>query len=69
MQTRQELKHFGVKCSMLEPGIFRTPLIDAQAMIDRVEKVWGRLDEDTKTEYGEKFKNYCRSSTNSLKNI
>uniref|UniRef100_A0A1I7XLF6 BPTI/Kunitz inhibitor domain-containing protein n=1 Tax=Heterorhabditis bacteriophora TaxID=37862 RepID=A0A1I7XLF6_HETBA len=56
---RQELYHFDVKCSILEPGIFRTPLINEQAMLDRVNKVWSRLDEETKAEYGENFKDYC----------
>ncbi|KJH53747.1 oxidoreductase, short chain dehydrogenase/reductase family protein [Dictyocaulus viviparus] len=55
---RQELYDIGVKVSILEPGIFRTALLDEQAMLNRVESVWSKLDEETKEEYGEEFKNY-----------
>lgn len=56
---RQELYNFGVKVSILEPGIFRTPLLDEQAMLKRVDHVWTQIDDETRTEYGETFKNYC----------
>ena len=55
--------HFDVKVSILEPGMFKTPLLDEKAMIDRVEGAWAKLPEDTKEEYGEKFKNYCKQET------
>ncbi|CAD6196459.1 unnamed protein product [Caenorhabditis auriculariae] len=61
---RQELYHFDVKVSILEPGIFRTPLLDEKAMIDRVEGVWSRLGAETKKEYGENFKNYFATTWN-----
>ncbi|KAJ1367715.1 Protein CBR-dhs-20 [Parelaphostrongylus tenuis] len=35
---RQEVYGFGVKVCILEPGAFRTALLDKQAMIDRIEK-------------------------------
>ncbi|VDN31236.1 unnamed protein product [Cylicostephanus goldi] len=40
---RQELYAMGVKVSILEPGIFRTPLINEKAMLDRIESVGGWL--------------------------
>ncbi|CAI4226111.1 unnamed protein product [Auanema sp. JU1783] len=55
---RQELYNWEVKCSILEPGIFRTPLLDEEAMTSRVNNVWQSIDNETKEEYGEKFKNY-----------
>lgn len=61
---RQELFHFDVKVSILEPGMFKTPLLDEKAMIDRVEGAWAKLPEDTKEEYGEKFKNYFAKAWN-----
>ncbi|VDL74493.1 unnamed protein product [Nippostrongylus brasiliensis] len=36
---RQELHYMDVKVSLLEPGIFRTALLDEKAMLDRVESV------------------------------
>lgn len=54
---RQELRPFGITCCIIEPGIFRTNLLDKHAMIERVNRAWNRLPEETKEEYGEKFKN------------
>ncbi|KAK5966625.1 hypothetical protein GCK32_014167 [Trichostrongylus colubriformis] len=58
---RQELYVNGVNVSILEPGIFRTPLLDEQAMIDRIDRAWSKLDDETKEEYGEYYKAYCES--------
>ncbi|VDM77863.1 unnamed protein product [Strongylus vulgaris] len=55
---RQELYAWGVKVSILEPGIFRTPLINEKAMLDRIEAVWSKVDDETKEEYGERFKDH-----------
>ncbi|KAH7664836.1 Protein DHS-20 [Aphelenchoides avenae] len=54
---RHELRPFGITCCIIEPGIFRTGLIGQEAMMERVNRVWSRLPEETKEEYGEKFKN------------
>ncbi|TKR92448.1 hypothetical protein L596_007098 [Steinernema carpocapsae] len=54
---RQELRPYGITCCILEPGAFKaTNLLDECAMENRVEKVYSRLDDDLKKEYGEKFK-------------
>lgn len=57
---RLELHLFGVTCCLLEPGIFKTPLLDQKASDARVEHVWSRLPEETKKEYGVDFKNTCK---------
>nr|CRZ22731.1 BMA-DHS-20 [Brugia malayi] len=61
---RQEMREFGVQCIILEPGRFRTGLMDKKAMIDRISRVWNRLDNAKKAEYGgEAFKElYCERS-------
>uniref|UniRef100_A0A915Q3J7 Uncharacterized protein n=1 Tax=Setaria digitata TaxID=48799 RepID=A0A915Q3J7_9BILA len=58
---RQELRAFGIHCSILEPGRFKTTLMDKQAMANRINSAWNRLDDAQKTEYGgEVFKKkYC----------
>uniref|UniRef100_A0A7E4WC84 Retinol dehydrogenase 7-like n=1 Tax=Panagrellus redivivus TaxID=6233 RepID=A0A7E4WC84_PANRE len=53
---RLEMRPFGVKVSILEPGAFKTNLMNPQAMRERVESAWNKLDEDTKAEYGVQFK-------------
>ncbi|KAK6758810.1 hypothetical protein RB195_016193 [Necator americanus] len=63
---RQELHEMGVKVSILEPGIFRTALIDEQAMLHRVESVWSKVDDETKEEYGEKYKDYFGKMWNKI---
>nr|CDJ96002.1 Short-chain dehydrogenase reductase SDR domain containing protein [Haemonchus contortus] len=63
---RQELYVNDVKVSILEPGIFRTPLIDEQAMIQRIESAWSKLDDETKEEYGEYYKTYFAKLWNEL---
>ncbi|KAK6048564.1 oxidoreductase, short chain dehydrogenase/reductase family protein [Cooperia oncophora] len=63
---RQELHVNGVKVSILEPGVFRTPLLDEQAMVNRIESVWSKLDDETKEEYGEYYKTYFVNFWNNL---
>ncbi|WKY13123.1 hypothetical protein Q1695_004161 [Nippostrongylus brasiliensis] len=63
---RQELHYMDVKVSLLEPGIFRTALLDEKAMLDRVASVWSKVDNETKEEYGEKYKNYFAAMWNEL---
>ncbi|KAI1719444.1 short chain dehydrogenase domain-containing protein [Ditylenchus destructor] len=54
---RLELRPFGITCSILEPGVFRTNLTDNDQMRNRVNKVWDKLSPEIQLEYGEKFKN------------
>lgn len=56
---RLELEMFGVKCCLLEPGIFHTGLIDEGAMRQRVDSVWQGLSEAVKKEYGDDYKEHC----------
>ncbi|KHN76504.1 Retinol dehydrogenase 7 [Toxocara canis] len=52
---RYEMKTFGVSCCILEPGIFKTALLNHDAMKQRISTVWNRLNEDQQQDYGEKF--------------
>ncbi|CAJ0953106.1 unnamed protein product, partial [Mesorhabditis belari] len=61
---RQELYPWGVKCSILEPGAFKTPLLDHQMHKNRVNKAWSQVDDETKAEYGEKYKDFIIESWN-----
>ncbi|EPB78009.1 oxidoreductase, short chain dehydrogenase/reductase family protein [Ancylostoma ceylanicum] len=63
---RQELHEMGVKVAILEPGIFRTALIDEQAMLNRVEAVWSKVDDETKEDYGEEYKDYFGKMWNNV---
>ncbi|KAM3717670.1 3beta-hydroxysteroid dehydrogenase [Dirofilaria immitis] len=58
---RQESREFGIHCAILEPGRFKTNLMDKEAMTNRISHAWNRLDNARKAEYGgEAFKElYC----------
>ncbi|KAM3935119.1 retinol dehydrogenase 7-like [Leptodactylus fuscus] len=52
---RRELRDFGVKISIIEPGGFRTPLGSAEPHLKNLERVWSNLNPDLKTYYGEQY--------------
>lgn len=49
------MRDFGVKVSILEPGFFKTPLVDEKRVTGMMERVWKRLSDDKKMEYGETY--------------
>ncbi|KHN81636.1 17-beta-hydroxysteroid dehydrogenase type 6 [Toxocara canis] len=53
--VRQELRAFGIRCSIIEPGVFKTAMADKNALNERIDQMWNRLDDETKAEYGEEF--------------
>ncbi|KAK0409568.1 hypothetical protein QR680_004626 [Steinernema hermaphroditum] len=61
---RKELRGFGITCCILEPGIFKTPLLDEKMHIDRVNHVWSNLSDEQREEYGEDYKDYFASKWN-----
>ncbi|GMT29455.1 hypothetical protein PFISCL1PPCAC_20752 [Pristionchus fissidentatus] len=52
---RQELRYFDVSVHILEPGFFRTPLIDEKIVQTRLNEMWKSVPANVKEEYGEKF--------------
>ncbi|GMR44844.1 hypothetical protein PMAYCL1PPCAC_15039, partial [Pristionchus mayeri] len=54
-QLLQELRYFGVSVHILEPGFFRTLLIDEKRFQARLDEMWKTVPEAVKEEYGEKF--------------
>uniref|UniRef100_A0A914ZCY4 Uncharacterized protein n=1 Tax=Panagrolaimus superbus TaxID=310955 RepID=A0A914ZCY4_9BILA len=63
---RQELRPYGIICCILEPEAFKTNLVDENAMIQRVNKAWSKLSEETKIAYGEDYKDYFVMKWNSF---
>ncbi|VDD94817.1 unnamed protein product [Enterobius vermicularis] len=56
---RLELKPFGVDVIIIEPGFFRTNIVDSQRLGAAVEEVWKRGTKQVQNEYGvEFFKSY-----------
>jgi len=53
--VRPELSQWGIKVCMLEPGFFKTPQANPQASMDDAARVWERVPQDVKEEYGEEY--------------
>ncbi|NXK71040.1 RDH1 dehydrogenase, partial [Sylvietta virens] len=52
---RRDMRHFGVKVSVVEPGFFKTNVTDLEALEASLRQRWERLGPDTRTSYGEHF--------------
>ncbi|XP_059575299.1 retinol dehydrogenase 7-like isoform X2 [Alligator mississippiensis] len=71
---RRELRDFRVKVSIIEPGGFRTPLIDVQRVQKGLEQVWSCASANIKEAYGqqyfdchfEKFKKFLFTNSSKL---
>ncbi|CAH3189779.1 unnamed protein product, partial [Porites lobata] len=51
---RREMRPWGVQVSIIEPGLFKTPLSDAERNIHSLQELWDVLSPDLKQECGEK---------------
>uniref|UniRef100_A0A0N5AHI0 D-beta-hydroxybutyrate dehydrogenase, mitochondrial n=1 Tax=Syphacia muris TaxID=451379 RepID=A0A0N5AHI0_9BILA len=49
---RLEIRQYGVSVHIIEPGAFRTTLLDEKAFNERAETVWNHLPPGVRTEYG-----------------
>ncbi|XP_065510497.1 retinol dehydrogenase 7-like isoform X1 [Caloenas nicobarica] len=52
---RLEMRDFGVKVSVIEPGFFRTQVINTQILENSLFSAWEGLPEEIKASYGEKY--------------
>ncbi|XP_074126046.1 17-beta-hydroxysteroid dehydrogenase type 6-like isoform X2 [Sminthopsis crassicaudata] len=65
---RLEMKHFGVKVCIIEPGYFKTNLTDVQKFIENFQKSWNESSVEVKEIYGQEFfEKNLRLIKNSLK--
>ncbi|KAM4701139.1 retinol dehydrogenase 7-like isoform 1-T4 [Discoglossus pictus] len=52
---RRELRDFGVKVSIIEPGAFRTSMGVSDPHMKNLERLWNNLPAEIKESYGEKY--------------
>ncbi|XP_032060787.1 retinol dehydrogenase 5 [Aythya fuligula] len=52
---RRDMRHFGVKVSIVEPGFFRTAVTDLGGIEAALRGLWERLAPETRLSYGEDF--------------
>ncbi|GMR58775.1 hypothetical protein PMAYCL1PPCAC_28970 [Pristionchus mayeri] len=61
---RQETAAWGVKCSLLEPGAFKTALLDKEAMRKRVDSKYDTMPPAKRDAWGEEFKEWFINNWN-----
>ncbi|XP_077339665.1 retinol dehydrogenase 7-like [Lithobates pipiens] len=52
---RREMKPFGVKVCIIEPGFFNTQLTNTQALKADIQRTWGKATEEVRQSYGEEY--------------
>ncbi|KAA0707866.1 Retinol dehydrogenase 7 [Triplophysa tibetana] len=52
---RRTLYYFGVKVLCIEPGFFKTNVTDVDLQVRNVRKLWEKIPEETKEEYGHDY--------------
>ncbi|NWR00448.1 RDH7 dehydrogenase, partial [Paradoxornis webbianus] len=52
---RRDMRHFGVKVSVVEPGFFKTNVTDLSSLEASLRQRWERLEPHTRSSYGEHF--------------
>ncbi|KAM6233345.1 retinol dehydrogenase 16-like [Porphyrio hochstetteri] len=52
---RIEMRSFGVKVSIIEPGYFKTMITSAKSLKKSFLSIWEKLPEETKASYGESY--------------
>ncbi|XP_078545007.1 17-beta-hydroxysteroid dehydrogenase type 6-like [Lissotriton helveticus] len=57
---RREIRPFGVKVSIVEPGAFKTGIMTKAKAEENFQAVWARVPNDVKESYGEQYFNAYR---------
>ncbi|NXK57266.1 RDH16 dehydrogenase, partial [Chauna torquata] len=52
---RLEMRHFGVKVSVIEPGYFKTAITNIENLEKNFLSIWEKLSDETKASYGENY--------------
>ncbi|XP_063111049.1 17-beta-hydroxysteroid dehydrogenase type 6-like [Cavia porcellus] len=63
---RRELKGFGVKVSVVEPGSFKTEMTDMQRSLERAKQAWDEAPMHIKKSYGQHYFDTCKKSMEKL---
>ncbi|KAG9470312.1 hypothetical protein GDO78_018206 [Eleutherodactylus coqui] len=58
---RHEMKSFGVKICIIEPGFFLTQVTDAKLLKESATKAWAQASDEIRRSYGQQYyEKYCK---------
>ncbi|XP_018584382.1 retinol dehydrogenase 7-like [Scleropages formosus] len=61
---RRDMRAFGVKVSVIEPGFFKTAVTNVDLIEADLLRLWNRLPQDIKDSYGDKYlENYVKAQS------
>ncbi|KAM4044621.1 retinol dehydrogenase 16-like isoform 2-T3 [Anomaloglossus baeobatrachus] len=59
---RREMRRFGVKVSIIEPGYFKTLISDPELLIGKFRSLWEKNPEEVRSAYGQEFfEEHCKT--------
>jgi len=58
--SRLEMRSFGVKVIMIEPGFFKTAITSVESLEKNILSLWEKVPEETKASYGESYLQECK---------
>ncbi|XP_062453396.1 17-beta-hydroxysteroid dehydrogenase type 6 isoform X2 [Rhea pennata] len=58
---RRELRDFGVRVAIVEPGYFRTSMTDIARSLEALERCWERAPAGVRESYGQHYFESCKS--------
>ncbi|XP_067300629.1 retinol dehydrogenase 1 [Pseudorasbora parva] len=65
---RRDMKHFGMKVSIIEPGFFKTQVTDLSLIEDDLKKRWNNLPAEVRATYGDSYlQDYIKVQAFSMK--
>lgn len=60
------MKPFGISVHLIEPGMYKTDILNPKTITNGLKKNWDDTDEEMKKEYGEPYFNECKCSSLSI---
>ncbi|XP_061224728.1 retinol dehydrogenase 16-like [Neopsephotus bourkii] len=66
---RLEMRNFGVKVSIIEPGYFQTNITNGENIQKHFLAVWEKLPEEIKADYGEGYLKHFLESFRTMKDV